>query len=270
MKRLFIAVATLMFSFSAFAQDLTEGAQAKNAGNEAYRNKEFVKAIESWDKYLKSGEEGVEDDLNTKELFVSSHKFAADDFLSKDDNTNAVKYYKMYFEKGGDDAKKDEKSIFNTAMAARKLKDYPTAMEYFQKSDELNYRGDVSLYYVAVIHKELNNEDRMREVLEKALVKYPDSRFRQNMVNLITIPLLKEAAVPFNEANNLARAAGSGDPTAYVDNMSKAVSKFEETIPLLNKILEIDPNNDNAHKYLDACNQNIKDFNDYKASLEKK
>ena len=47
MKRLFIAVATLMFSFSAFAQDLTEGAQAKNAGNEAYRNKEFVKAIEN-------------------------------------------------------------------------------------------------------------------------------------------------------------------------------------------------------------------------------
>jgi len=52
--------------------------------------------------------------------------------------------------------------------------------------------------------------------------------------------------------------------------MRKAVEKFKESIPLLKNVLEVDPNNEQAINYIKNCEDNIKSFNDYKASLEKK
>ena len=79
--------------------------------------------------------------------------------------------------------------------------------------------------------------------------------------------MLKEAAVPFNEANELAKAASTSAPTEYVSNMEKAVSKFNTAIPLFDEVLKLDPTNDQANTYVNACKDNINSFKNYKASL---
>lgn len=270
MKKLIIASFALLFGSVTFAQDLSEALQAKNAGNEAYRNKEYVKAIQNYEKYLASNEEGVAEDSNTKNLYENSFKYAADDFAEKKDFKSAMQYYKLYFEKGGEEAAKDDRTTFNAATAARKLKDNVTALEYYKRSVELNYRADIATYYEAVINKENGDEEKMKEILSAAIVKYADSRFRPNMVKLLTVPMLKDATEPFTKANELSKAATGGDPANYIDNMGKAIVKYQETIPLLEKVLEVDPANENALTYKQACEDNIKAFNDYKASLEKK
>jgi tetratricopeptide (TPR) repeat protein len=88
------------------------------------------------------------------------------------------------------------------------------------------------------------------------------------MLDMLTVPMLKEAAEPFNEANELAKAASTGDPNNYLANMAKAVEKFKKAKPMFEEVLKIDPKNEQAQTYIDACNDNIKSFNDYKDSLD--
>lgn len=266
-KYLFIVM--FLLSVSAFAQDLSEGLQAKNNGNEAFRNKNYVEAINQWEKYLNSGEEGVADDMNTKSLYTSSFKYAASDFLKQKDYESAFSYLEKYLAKGGEEAASDGSTAFNMALAASKMNKNDVAMSYFQKSIELKYKEDICALYMADIYKDAGKEDKMQEVLVDAIAKYPDSKNLPKMLKMLTSPLLNKASVPFNEANELAKAASTGKPEDYLKNMELAVTKFTQAIPLFEDVLKYDAANEIANSYLKTCKDNIQAFNDYKANTKK-
>lgn len=269
MKRIFLAVVMLSFFATSFAQDLSDGLKAKNAGNEAYRNKNYVEAIENWESYFNSGEEGADTDANTKKLYRKSFKYAATDFMKSKNYSKAYDYFKQYREKAGEEAKADGKTAYYMAYCSNKMDNDDSALSHYQEAVELGYREDVSMLYMANIYKKNDNEEKMISILKKALEEHPNSKYRSKMLDMLTIPMLKVAAVPFNKANELAKAASTGDPNNYIANMAKAVDKFKEARPLFNEVLKIDPKNEQAKTYIDACNDNIKSFNDYKASLDK-
>jgi tetratricopeptide (TPR) repeat protein len=258
----------LSFFATSFAQDLSEGLKAKNAGNEAYRNKNYVEAIENWETYFNSGEEGAADDANTQKLYMRSFKYAASDFMKSKNYSKAYDYFKQYREKGGEEAKTDGKTAYYMAYCANKMDKDDVALSHYQEAVELGYREDVSMLYMANIYRKNDNEEKMVSILKKALNEYPKSKYRSKMLDMLTVPMLKEAAEPFNKANELAKAASTGDPNDYLANMSKAVDKFKEAKPLFEEVLKIDPKNEQAKTYIDACNDNIKSFNDYKDSLD--
>lgn len=269
MKKLLGLTLILLFAVTTFAQELSDGQKAKNAGNEAYRNKDYVAAIDNWEKYLASGEEGIDEDKNTKGLIVKSYKYAAQALLKKKDYEKSVKYFNSYIDKAGDDGKTDGKVAYFMAYASNKLDKDAEALSYYQKAIELGYKEDVCMLYIAQIYKSANDEAKMKETLIAAMEKYPDSKYLGKMAAMLTIPMLKEAAAPFSKANELAKAASAGDPTKYVDNMALAVAKFKEAIPMFEKVLKYDSGNEQASTYLTACKDNIKAFYDYKASLKK-
>ncbi len=268
MKRIILAVVMLSFFATSFAQDLSEGLKAKNAGNEAYRNKNYVEAIENWEEYLNSGEEGAADDANTQKLYMRSFKYAASDFMKSKNYSKAYDYFKQYREKGGEEAKTDGKTAYYMAYCANKMDKDDVALSHYQEAVELGYREDVSMLYMANIYRKNDNEEKMVSILKKALNEYPKSKYRSKMLDMLTVPMLKEAAEPFNEANELAKAASTGDPNNYLANMAKAVEKFKKAKPMFEEVLKIDPKNEQAQTYIDACNDNIKSFNDYKDSLD--
>lgn len=271
MKRVLLVFTLFLFFVSALsAQELSPGLQAKNDGNDAFRNKDYVTAIAQWEKYLSSGEEGVADDVNTQSLLVSSFKYAADNFLRTKDYQSALSYYEKYIQKGGEEAAKDGEIAYKMAFCANKLDKNDVALSEYQRSIDLAYREDMSMLYIASIYKDAGREDKMIETLKLAMEKYPNSKNRSKMAEMLTIPMLKEAAVPFNEANELAKSAATGDPTQYLENMGKAVEKFNEAIPLFKNVLEVDPSNEQASAYLKNCEDNISAFNTYKENLQKK
>ena len=273
MKRiLFFLIVVSVFSAAAYAQQgLSEGLQAKNDGNASYKSKDFVGAIKHWEKYLNSGEESVATDENTKSLYVKTFKYAADDYMiNKKDYSSAFTYYQKYTEKAGDEAKNDGEIVYKMAYCANKLNKNDIALSFYQKCIDLKYRPDKCVLYIADIYKEANDEAKMMAILKDGMKKYPNSKIKSKMAQKLTTPMLKDAAIPFNEANELAKAAAGGDPTEYLNNMAKAVTKFKEAIPLFEEVLQYDPANDQAPTYINACKDNIKAFNDYKTNLNNK
>ncbi|MGF7138438.1 tetratricopeptide repeat protein [Roseimarinus sediminis] len=267
MKKVLLILFIISIVSTSFAQELSEGLKAKNDGNDAYRNKDYVSAIENWEKYLNSGEEGAATDENTKGLYVNSFKYAATDFMKEKDYAKAYQYLETYLEKGGEEAAKDGKIAYYMAYSASKMDKNDLALSHYQKATDLGYRQDACLLYMADIYKSAGNEEKMEATLKTALKQYPDSKYRSKMVSMLTIPMLQNAAVPFNEANELAKVAASSDPASYLTNMEKAVSKFKVAIPLFEEVLEFDPKNEQALTYINASKDNIKSFNEYKANL---
>jgi tetratricopeptide (TPR) repeat protein len=268
MKRIILTlIASALFILSFAQEGLTEAQIAKNAGNEAFRNDQFVEAIASYETYLNSDEETVESDVNTQQLYVRAHRLAADAFLKNKDYTKAQQYYNKYMEIGGDDAKQDGGIAYNLAVCAMKMDKNDEAINQFQRAVDLNSRPDMSMLYMANIYRKAGNDQKMISTLKTALEKYPQSRYRSKMISMLVKPMLQEASVPFNEANELAKKA-QGSPTEYVAYMSQASTKFEEAIPYFEKVLEYDPRNEVAQTYINACRDNIKAFNDYKDSLD--
>jgi tetratricopeptide (TPR) repeat protein len=268
MKKLLFII--LVFFVTTVSGQLSEGLQAKNDGNDAYKANNYVLAIKHYEKYLSSGEEEVEDDLNTLTLLINSYKFAGNEFLKNQDYKSALSYFEKYMEKGGADASQDSRTVYSMAFASNKLNNNVLAVKYFQKSIELNYRPDMCKLYIADIYKGEGKDEQMKEVLVEAMEKHPDSKVFDKMASMLTTPLLRDAAVPFNRGNELAKEASSGSPNEYLVKMALAVEKFEEAIPLFQEALKFDAKNEMATTYLKVSQDNIKAFNDYKASLEKK
>lgn len=268
MKRVLILIFVISTFTTSFAQDLSEGLQAKNNGNDAYRNKNYVEAIKQWEIYLNSGEEEAEDDANTRTLYTNSFRFAASDFAQNRDFESAYKYYEKYFELAPEEKTTNGRTVYEMALSAAQIDKNDVALSLYQTAVELDYRADGAMLRMANIYRKAGDDEKMTAILKEALQKYPQSRERSQMISMITIPLLREAAVPFNAANELTKKATDGDAALYVENMSKAVVKFEEAMPLFEEILKLDPQNSQANTLLNACRDNINSFNTYKSTLK--
>lgn len=269
MKKIFLVLAMFLILFNINAQELSPGLQAKNDGNDAYINKDYVTAIKHWETYLNSGEEEVASDANTPTLYTKSFLYAANGFLQDKDYSKALEYFTKYLEKD-EEAKSDGKIAYTIAYCNYELDKNAEAIGLFEKAIKLEYKEDYSMFYLASIYKKLEDEEKMKAILIEALDKYPTSKIKQKLVALLVFPLLREAAEPFNEANELAKVATSSDPSEYLANMGKAVTKFEVAKPLFEVVLKYDPNNDQASTYLKNCVDNISQYEEYKKSLEKK
>ncbi len=270
MKKSLFILFMISFTIASFGQDLSEGLKAKNDGNEAYRNKDYVTAIKNWEIYFKSGEAGVEEDVNTKELYAGSFKNAANAFMQNKDYQSAYDYFNKYVELGGDEAKKDGKTAQYAGFCASKIDKNAEALSLYQKSIDLGYNVDGNMLYIASIYKTAGDEAKMKTTLLEAIEKFPDSKSKPKMVAMLIVPMMKEAAEPFNVANELAKKASTAPPADYVANMTPAIAKFEEAIPLFETVLKYDPQNEKAVSYLGICKSNIASFNEYKTSLIKK
>ena len=77
MKKIVFLFMAILPLISVFAQDdLSETEVIKNDGIIAYNQKDYITAINHWEKYLNSGAEGVADDIYTLRLYESAHKYA--------------------------------------------------------------------------------------------------------------------------------------------------------------------------------------------------
>ncbi|MFA5469861.1 MAG: hypothetical protein WC230_04065 [Bacteroidales bacterium] len=262
---LFLAILPLI---SVFAQDdLSETEVIKNDGIIAYNQKDYITAINHWEKYLNSGAEGVADDIYTLSLYESAHKYAGFTMIQAKEYETAFDYFAKYASFGRSDTPTDGNFLFNYANLARRLKKDTLALDLYDQCMELKYREDATIYSKALIYKDREDIDKMKEVLVQGLENYPESQYSKNMSALLSTQLAREASKPFNEANSLAGSASSTNIDSYISTMSKATEKYKEAIVLFEEVLKYDPENKNASKYIDLSKENVKRFEDYKKSI---
>ncbi len=268
MKKTALLFLALLPMITVFAQDEpSETDKIKNDGNLAYNQKDYITAIGHWEKYLKSGAEGVADDIYTLSLYESAHKYAGFSMIQAKEYEIAFDYFAKYASFNRSDTPTDGNFLFNYANLARQRGKDTLALDLYEQCIELKYRDDASTYSKALILKDRENIEQMKEVLVKGLENYPESKYTKNMSALLSTQLMREASKPFNEANSIAGTASSTNIDAYISTMNKASEKYKEAISLFEEVLKYDPENKNAANYINLSKENVKRFEDYKKSI---
>ncbi len=151
----------------------------------------------------------------------------------------------------------DAAMVFNMATSARRIKNNEKALEYYQQSADLGYRADFSTYYVASSLNSLGRDSEMEEVLLKAIEEHKTSSVVGHMKKMLTTYYLKQGAEPFNRAAQILASAANADPSQYEEITARANESFAEAKPWFEKVLEIDPGNENAQASLREVNSRI-------------
>lgn len=159
---------------------------------------------------------------------------------------------------------------YNCGYCAYKIKKYPEAINYFNKSVELDYKPDLASYQIALCKKKSGDAEGYIEDMKMLVETYPKSKYyKKYFLSAVTKHYSKLAAVPYNEANDVAsQAATSGDAGVYLKKMKEAIAKWEEAEVHFNKVLELDASNAAALGALANIKSQIKSYEDYRTTLK--
>lgn len=276
---LFLGMALLVSAVCAQdAPEMTEGTKEKNAGNEAYNNKDYPTAIAHYEKYLNSGEEGIADDIYTANLYEMSYYYGANAFVKDKNFDKAYDYYKKFNNFGRSDTPNDGRFWFSFANTANKVNKDDEAMDYYKKCISLKYNEDACYFAVAQIFRSAEAIDSMKQYLVYGIENFPQSRYYGKMLLLFSTQELKEAVAPFNEASTWSKKAAEAgtDINVYLTNMEKAVAKYKEAIPMFEDVLKypgVDDktkaNEAKAQGNITVCKESIKRYEDYRKTIKK-
>lgn len=151
----------------------------------------------------------------------------------------------------------DAVMIFNAATCARRENNNEKSLEYYTKSQDLNYRSDLSAYYRATALKELGREEEMESLLIKSLEEHKTSNVVGHMKKMLVTFYLKQGAEPYNRASQTLASAANADPSQYSEITGRANEAFSEAKPWFEKALELDGANENALAALKAINEKL-------------
>lgn len=170
--------------------------------------------------------------------------------LRNNDFAGALSKYEAALAVWPEEEAMDEAMVFNMATSARRSQNHEKALEYYQQSADLGYRADFSTYYVASSLNNLGRESEMEEVLVEALETYKSSSVLGHMKKMLVTYYLKQGAEPFNRAAQILASAANADPSQYDDITERANAAFAESKPWFEKVIAIDPANQNAQASL--------------------
>lgn len=179
--------------------------------------------------------------------------------LKAKDYQKALELYESSYKLWPEDEAMDDAMVFNMATSARRANNDEKAAEYYTKSAELNYKADFAAFYTASALENMGKEEEMEQVLIKALEEHKNSGVIGHIKKKLTTYYLKRGAEPYNNANQIIASAASADPSQYDEITKKANEAFSEAKPWFEKVLEIDPSNQNAEVCLREINTRLSD-----------
>ena len=149
-----------------------------------------------------------------------------------------------------EDEEMDAAMVYNTATCARKIKDYEKTIKYLNQCIELDYKADVSTYYIASSYNKQDKEDEMVEVLVGGIEKYSTSKYVGHMKKMLATYYVKESNALYTEGQTIlnTRTADNNDQWDSIKDKAKVV--FDKAADFANKALEVQPTNANAKTIL--------------------
>lgn len=158
---------------------------------------------------------------------------------------------------------KDNAMIYNTGYCAYKIKNYKGAVKYFDESIKGNYKVSTAILYKANSQRLSGDPEGFETTLEAGVVKFPNN---SKMKDMLATFYLKEgnafykkgAAILKNAANDVAAGKYKTTDPQYAKVTNEAKEQFKKALPLFEKGLKVDPNDDTAKQLKAACEQAIK------------
>ena len=151
----------------------------------------------------------------------------------------------------------DAAMVYNAATCARRINNHEKAIELYTKSQELDYKADLSAYYKANAFQDLGRETEMEEFLLKSIEEYKTSSVIGHMKKLLVTYYLKQGVEPYNRASQILASAANADPSQYEEITAKANEAFTEAKPWFEKALALDAANENALAAIKTIDENL-------------
>ena len=189
-------------------------------------------------------------------------KNEANEALRTKNYPQALKFYEQALKNWGKEPK-DTAMVYNMAYCAYQSKSFDKAITLFDEAISLNYKKDIAILYKANAYKMMNKEDEYVKTLEEALVDKPNSR---KVKEQLAIVYLKQANVFYVNGAKILKAAAADVAAAkykttdpqYKEAEAKADVEFKKALPIIEKALSYDPDNETGKKLKEACVQTIK------------
>ena len=204
---LFLTCGTL-----SFAQEENKHLKFVNDGNEAFRDKDYAKALDAFESALAVWSPDIEIDALM---------------------------------------------IHNAANCARRINDNEKALKYFTQSKELNYKPDLSAYYMATALNELDREEDMEQLLLKSLDDYKTSNILAHMKKILVTYYLKRGGEFYNQASQTLISASNVAASQSDEIIKRANEAFAKAKPWFEKVLVYDANNESALSSLKEINSSL-------------
>ena len=259
MKRVvFLVIAVCMAAF-AIAQDA--GALVEQA-NAAVESKDYVKAVELYEKVLATPDHG-QDEANINKVLGQLRPVVAKEeakaAIDGKDYPKAIEIYKGLMNDDPAIAEQAGKRFYNAGIISYKGKDYLEASKCFTVAETQFSYEKAAKYKNASLKKvaeglaaegkvsaegvELCEENI--ELLTKSLAKVYVSQGNE---------LYKKGAGILSAANQQVNdGAMTTADDAYTAEVAKAKKEFKAALVVLEKAKSIDPSNANATKLIEAC-----------------
>ena len=179
------------------------------------------------------------------------------------DFAKALTLYEQALVKLGNEPVKDTSMIYNMGLCAISSKNYDKALKYFDEAIGMNYKKVNCLIYKADVYRMTKNDEECLKSLETALSIAPDDAKVKSKLALYYVKdantyYAKGSAI-MNKVNNQITAGKlktTDEP--YKQAEKQAIDEFNKALPLVEKALSYDPENQTAKKLKDACEQAIK------------
>lgn len=191
-----------------------------------------------------------------QEKTADEFKNEGNEFVRNKNYKAALASFEQAIELWGDSV--DQATVYNAADCARRTKQFDTAIKYYQKSVELNYKADFSTYYIADILGDQGKDEEMEAVLVDGFAKYKTGKAAGVIKKSLARYYVKKGAAIYNEGNNILGTSATAKPEEYASITAKAKEKFTEAKPWIEKALEVDATNANAQKVMEGLNEQLK------------
>lgn len=282
MRKVLLLVVAVCFTVLSFAQD---AAEKINQANEALQAKDYTKAFALYEDAMGNlGDVQVPDAINyniglagynsknyekaiayfdkaitAKANAAKAHDYKARSYNKLKDYANAVTSYEAAIAGSEGDTKA---LVYNVAVAAYRGKMYEKAIEYFTKSVENGFKGEVCQLNKANAYNKLKNSDAYKATLEEGVEKFTGNK---KMAQALAKIYFTEGYESYNAGKAIIEAANtkvkggsmSTEDDSYKAEIEKGKTEFKAAILLLEKASELDPTHSNAKKVLDACQKSI-------------
>lgn len=178
------------------------------------------------------------------EKTADDYKNEGNEYLRNKNNQDALASYQKAIELWGDSL--DKATVYNAATCAKAIQDYETSLTYYNKSIELGYKADYSLYYIAEIYgKQGKTEERISK-LEEGYELYKEGKVASFIQKGLSKEYVNKANTYYKEGNTILQEAQTAKPEQYADIEARAKVKFQESEVWVEKALEVNPTDTNA------------------------
>jgi len=130
---------------------------------------------------------------------------------------------------------------YNTGYCAYKIKNYKTAIKYFEKSIAFDYKTEKSYEFKANSYKKLKDNEKYAETLNAGLILYPSNTRLKKMQ---ATRLFREGLLLYNEASEniqLAAQIVESNPEEFKVKKAMADKLYAESLPILKEAYALYP-----------------------------